>query len=223
MHAVILTGILAGLIHVLSGADHLIAMAPSAINSPKIALKNSFSWGLGHSSGVVLLTVLAIFIKDITPLNNFSNIAELLVGISLLFVGVYAIKNSFQLSIHTHSHKHENGIAHRHYHFHIKEPKNINKHSHALTGIGLLHGIAGGSHFLAILPALALSLTNACAYLISYLIGSLISMNLFTCLISFTTLNISQKFMKRLIAFAGGLSFSMGLFWIQKSTALFFT
>ena len=220
MHVVILTGLLAGLIHVLSGADHLIAMVPSAINSPKIALKNSFSWGLGHSSGVVLLTVLAIFIKDITPLNNFSNIAELLVGISLLFVGVYAIKNSFQLSIHTHSHKHENGIAHRHYHFHMKEQKN-NKHSHALTGIGLLHGIAGGSHFLAILPALALSLTNACAYLISYLIGSLISMNLFTCLISFTTLNISQNFMKRLIAFAGGLSFSMGLFWIQKSTALF--
>ena len=217
------TGILAGLIHVLSGADHLIAMAPSAINSPKIALKNSFSWGLGHSSGVVLLTVLAIFIKDITPLNNFSNIAELLVGISLLFVGVYAIKNSFQLSIHTHSHKHENGIAHRHYHFHMKEQKKNNKNSHALTGIGLLHGIAGGSHFLAILPALALSLTNACAYLISYLIGSLISMNLFTCLISFTTLNISQKFMKRLIAFAGGLSFSMGLFWIQKSTALFFS
>ena len=223
MHAVILTGILAGLVHVFSGADHLIAMAPSAINSPKIALKNSFSWGLGHSSGVVLLTVLAIFIKDITPLKNFSNIAELLVGISLLFVGVYAIKNSFQLSIHTHSHKHENGIAHRHYHFHIKEQKNNNKHSHALTGIGLLHGIAGGSHFLAILPALALSLTNACAYLISYLIGSLISMNLFTCLISFTTLNLGQKFIKRLIAFAGGLSFSMGLFWIQKSTALFFT
>ena len=223
MHAVILTGILAGLIHVFSGADHLIAMAPSAINSPKIALKNSFSWGLGHSSGVVLLTVLAIFIKDITPLKNFSNIAELLVGISLLFVGVFAIKNSFKLSIHSHSHKHENGIAHRHYHFHMKEQKNNYNHSHALTGIGLLHGIAGGSHFLAILPALALSLTNACAYLISYLIGSLISMNLFTCLISFTTLNLGQKFMKRLIAFTGGLSFSMGLFWIQKSTALFFT
>ena len=221
MHAVILTGILAGLIHVLSGADHLIAMAPSAINSPKIALKNSFSWGLGHSSGVVLLTVLAIFIKDITPLKNFSNIAELLVGISLLFVGVYAIKNSFQLSIHSHSHKHENGIAHRHYHFHMKEQKNNNKHSHALTGIGLLHGIAGGSHFLAILPALALSLTNACAYLISYLIGSLISMNLFTCLISFTTFKASQKFIKRLIAVAGGLSFSLGLFWIQRSASVF--
>jgi len=223
MQAVILTGIIAGFVHVVSGADHLIAMAPAAINNPQKALKNSFSWGLGHSSGVLLLAFLAIFIKDITPLNIFSSIAEFLVGISLLIVGVFAIKNSFQLSIHTHSHKHENGIAHRHYHFHMKEQKNNNKHSHALTGIGLIHGIAGGSHFLAILPALALSLTNACAYLISYLIGSLISMNLFTCLISFTTLNISQKFMKRLIAFAGGLSFSMGLFWIHKSTALFFT
>ncbi len=222
MHAVILTGIVAGLVHVLSGPDHLIAMAPSAINSPKIAFKNSFSWGLGHSSGVVLLTVLTIFIKDITPLNKFSNIAELLVGISLLFVGLFAIKNSFNLSIHSHSHKHENGFTHRHYHFHINEQKNNNtKHSHALTGLGLLHGIAGGSHFLSILPALALSLTNAYVYLFSYLIGSIISMNLFTCLISFTTFNIGKKFINRLIAFAGGLSFSMGLFWIQKSTTLF--
>ena len=220
MQAVILTGVLAGFVHVISGADHLIAMAPSAINTPKKALKNSFSWGLGHSSGVLLLAFLAIFIKDISPLNKFSNIAEFLVGISLLIVGVIAIKNSFQLRVHSHSHKHENGFAHRHYHFHTNEQKN-NNHTHALTGLGLLHGLAGGSHFLAVLPALALPLINACFYLISYLIGSLISMNLFTCLISFTTLNAGQKFLKRLISFAGGLSFSMGLFWIQRSAFIF--
>jgi len=168
-----------------------------------------------------LVSFSAIFIKDITPLNKFSNIAEFLVGISLLIVGVFAIKNSFQLSIHSHSHKHENGIAHRHFHFHVKEQKNNNKHSHALTGLGLLHGIAGGSHFLAVLPALALPLTSACLYLISYLIGSIISMNLFTCLISFTTFKASQKFIKRLIAVAGMLSFSLGLFWIQRSASVF--
>ena len=222
MQAVILTGVLAGFVHVISGADHLIAMAPSAINSPQKALKNSFSWGLGHSSGVLLLAFLAIFIKDITPLNKFSNIAEFLVGISLLIVGIVAIKNSLQLRMHSHSHKHENGFAHRHYHFHSKEQRNNNKHSHALTGLGLLHGLAGGSHFLAVLPALALPLISACFYLISYLIGSLISMNLFTCLISFTTLNVGQKFIKRLIFVAGGLSFSIGLFWIQRSAFIFF-
>ena len=47
MQVVIVTGILAGFIHVVSGADHLIAMAPSSITSPKIAARNSISWGLG--------------------------------------------------------------------------------------------------------------------------------------------------------------------------------
>ena len=46
MQAVILTGVVAGFVHVVSGADHLIAMAPAAINNPQKALKNSFSWGL---------------------------------------------------------------------------------------------------------------------------------------------------------------------------------
>ena len=41
MKAVILTGIVAGFVHVISGADHLIAMAPAAINNPQKALKNS--------------------------------------------------------------------------------------------------------------------------------------------------------------------------------------
>ncbi len=221
MQVVILTGILAGFVHVVSGADHLIAMAPSAIASPRVAFRNSFSWGIGHSSGVVFLAVLAIFLKDITPLNKFSNFAEFLVGISLLIVGVFAIKNAFQLSIHSHSHKHNNGVAHHHFHFHSNQQKKNNKHSHALTGLGLLHGIAGGSHFIAVLPALALPLSSAIVYLISYLIGSLLSMNLFSCLISITTLKAGHKFIKKLIAFAGGLSFSMGLFWVQKSTAIF--
>ena len=222
MQFVILTGILSGFIHLVSGVDHLIAMAPSAITSPKIALRNSISWGLGHSSGVIFLAFLAIFIKDITPLDKFSNFAEFLVGVSLLIVGVYAIKNSLHLNIHSHSHQHD-GVAHHHFHFHSKAQKNHDKHYHALTGLGLLHGIAGGSHFLAVLPALALPFPNAFAYLISYLIGSLVSMILFTCLISITIFKAGQKSIRTLIAFAGGLSFSMGLFWVEKSSALFIT
>ena len=39
MQALILTGIVAGFVHVVSGADHLIAMAPAAINNPQKAQK----------------------------------------------------------------------------------------------------------------------------------------------------------------------------------------
>ena len=60
MQGVILTGVVAGFVHIVSGADHLIAMAPAAINNPQKALKNSFSWGLGHSSGAVSYTHLTL-------------------------------------------------------------------------------------------------------------------------------------------------------------------
>ena len=218
MQYVISTGLIAGAIHVVSGADHLIAMTPSSIASPKHALKNGLSWGIGHSSGVVLLSFLAIYFKDVTQVSKFSNFAEFLVGISLLIIGIIAIKNSFKFNFHSHLHKHNNGISHKHLHSHINKDQ---QHSHALTGLGVLHGIAGGTHLIAVIPALALPIQEALAYLISYLIGSLIIMIIFTYLISVTTINAGKNSVKKLIAFAGGISFSMGLFWIQKSSFLF--
>lgn len=221
MQFVLLTGIAAGAVHVVSGADHLIAMAPASFTNPRNALKNALSWGLGHSSGIILLSVLTIFIKDFTQLTKLSYFAEFLVGLSLVIVGIMAIKNAYGFNIHSHSHKHNEGFSHKHLHFHSFKLKKHKNHSHALTSLGLLHGIAGGTHLLAVLPALALPLKDAAVYLLAYLLGSVLIMNLFTCLISISTKNVGQKFIKRLIAFAGGISFSMGLFWIQKSTLLF--
>ncbi len=221
MQYVISTGLIAGVIHVISGADHLIAMAPSSITNPKIALKNGFSWGIGHSSGVIILSTIAIFFKDIAHLNKFSYFAEFLVGISLLIIGIIAIKNSLKFNIHSHLHIHKNGISHKHLHYHdIKNTKH-SRHSHALTSLGILHGIAGGSHLIAVIPALALPIQDALAYLLAYLFGSLVIMSSFTYLISLSTVNVGKNIIQRLIALAGGMSFSMGLFWVQKSTFLF--
>ena len=49
MKVVIITGIVAGFVHVVSGADHLIAMAPAAINNPKKLLKI-----VSHGAWVIL-------------------------------------------------------------------------------------------------------------------------------------------------------------------------
>ena len=218
MKYIVFTGLIAGIIHVIGGADHLIAMAPSSITNPKLALKNGLSWGVGHSSGVIVLSVFAIFFKDIAQITKFSNFAEFLVGISLLIIGTIAIKNSFKLNIHNHQHEHNNGITHKHYHYHQNKNQH-NKSSHALTGLGLLHGIAGGSHLVPLIFVITIpDIQGAIFYLFSYLIGSLVIMSLFTYLISISTLKFGKNQLKSLIAFAGGLSFSVGLFWIQKST-----
>ena len=223
MQYIVSTGLIAGIIHVIGGADHLIAMAPSSITNPKLALKNGLSWGLGHSSGVIILSILAIFFKDIAHLTKLSYFAEFLVGISLLIIGSIAIKNSFKFNIHTHQHEHNNGISHKHFHYHKSRDKRHNRHSHALTSLGILHGLAGGAHLIAVIPALALPMQEAFAYLIAYLIGSTIIMIFFTYLISLSTMKAGQSIIKKLFGFAGGISFAMGLFWIQKSTFLFIT
>ncbi len=211
-------GLSAGIIHVVSGADHLVAMAPSSITTPKSALKNGVSWGIGHSSGIIILAILAILIRDIIPLERFSSFAEFFVGISLLIIGVIAIRNSRNFGIHSHQHEHNNGVSHKHYHYH--QNKNLhNKNAHALTGLGLLHGIAGGSHLVPLIFVITIpDIQGAILYLFSYLIGSLIIMSLFTYLISISTLKFGRSQLKSLIALAGGMSFFVGIFWIQKST-----
>ena len=211
-------GLSAGIIHVVSGADHLVAMAPSSITNPKSALKNGVSWGIGHSSGIIILSILAIFIRDIIPLERFSSFAEFLVGVSLLIIGIIAIRNSRNFGIHSHQHEHNNGISHKHYHYHQNKSLH-NKNAHALTGLGLLHGIAGGSHLVPLIFVITIpDLQGAILYLFAYLMGSLVIMSFFTYLISISTLKFGKNQLKRLIAFAGGISFSVGLFWIQKST-----
>ena len=62
----VLTGFAAGAVHVVSGADHMVAMAPQAMAKPKSALKDGLAWGVGHSAGVIILSLFGTTIKDET-------------------------------------------------------------------------------------------------------------------------------------------------------------
>ena len=54
-----------------------------------------------------------------------------------------------------------------HIHLHFLGRKKHKRHTHAATGLGVLHGLAGTSHFLAVIPALALPPVGAFFYMIS--------------------------------------------------------
>ena len=105
----IITGFVAGAIHVVGGADHLVAVAPSILQQPRMALKNGLLWGLGHSTGVVLLSIITILIKDFAKIEQVSNFAELSVGIFLLVVGFLTMKTALGLNTvsYTHLRAHE--------------------------------------------------------------------------------------------------------------------
>ena len=86
-----------------------------------------------------------------------------------------------------------------------------------LASLGIIHGIAGGSHLLAVIPALALPPLGAIAYLFAYLGGSLISMVFIVLIISLATLRIGERALPLFFASTGILSILTGFFWIHKT------
>ncbi len=218
----VLTGFAAGANHVVSGADHMVAMAPAAIQKPRLALMDGLKWGIGHSAGVLVLSLLGILAKDFINVELMSSYSEFLVGISLLIVGMHAIRTSFRLNIHMHEHMHGETAPHKHFHFHSLGNKVHRANNHASTGLGVLHGFAGASHLVAIIPVMALPLFGAFLYLFAYLIGSVFAMGCVVLGISFAAKKANKMFYPFLMRSIGGLSIVTGIFWIEKTSIVTF-
>ena len=56
----ILSGLIMSMIHVISGPDHLAAVTPLTIDSKKKSWSIGFSWGIGHTIGMLLIGVIFI-------------------------------------------------------------------------------------------------------------------------------------------------------------------
>jgi ABC-type nickel/cobalt efflux system permease component RcnA len=191
---VFFAGVAAGLVHVLAGPDHLAAVAPLAASRPRRAARAGMQWGLGHTGGVVLIAILALALREVLPIEAVSNWSERLVGVVLIAIGVWGLRIALSSRLHAHLHEHE---GHEHAHFHVHRhaharargdarpdgapaaalPAPRHRHTHAAFGVGILHGLAGSSHFLGVLPALALPSDGAAvAYVAGFGAGSIVAM-----------------------------------------------
>ena len=219
----LLTGVAAGAVHVVGGADHLVAMAPFSLNKPLAALRHALAWGAGHSAGVVVLALIAIGLKDLANVEAMSSWAEFLVGLALLVVGALAVRTAFGLELHTHEHRHDGAASeHRHLHLHVRGASNHRRHVHASSGMGLLHGLAGASHLLAVIPALALPPHAAVGYLVAYLLGSIAAMVAMMSVVSFLTVRSGARLIPFLVGGTGTLSIITGAFWLHKTSPALF-
>src|ERR1051325_8792383 len=178
------TGLIAGVVHVWSGPDHLAAIAPLAVRRPTRAWIPGVRWGFGHSAGVAVIGLLSLWLRDLLPVAFLSSWGERLVGVMLLGIGLWGLRKAFKNKIHAHEHEHD-GDRHVHVHVHTHkvahEERAAHHHTHAAFGIGILHGLAGSSHFLGVLPILAFpTLTQATAYLLAFGAGTVMSMAIFS-------------------------------------------
>ena len=221
----VLTGVAAGAVHVVGGADHLVAMAPFSLTRPLSACRSALAWGAGHSAGVVVLALIAIGLKDLAHVEAMSSWAEFLVGVALLVVGALAVRTAFGLELHSHNHHHDDhpdpsSANHQHLHLHVRGQSNHRRHVHAASGLGLLHGLAGASHLLAVIPALALPAHAAIGYLIAYLLGSIGAMLAVVAVVSFLTQRSGARLLPLLVGGTGALSILTGAIWLQKTSGV---
>ncbi len=222
-------GILAAMLHVISGPDHLAAVSPLVIESKRKAWKIGIAWGVGHTTGMLLIGVLMLLFKELIPVDAISAYSEQIVGIILIGVGLWAFYRIFHdQREHNHPHIHVNGQPYIHIHKHRHNHESHHQHHHdepvkqnifSSFGIGLIHGLAGIAHFLLLLPALALPTKMAVGqYIAGFAIGSVLAMGAYALvlgrIVTYTREEHHPLFLNG-IRLAGGLfAVVIGSYWI---------
>ena len=212
----LITGALAGVVHVLSGPDHLAAVTPMAIDARRRGWVSGWTWGVGHASGVVLVAVIAVILRDVLPpIDAISAWSERIVGAALIAVGLWALRRSSRMGSTPHTH---GVVSHRH--LHVEEgPAWLRRlgHAHASFCLGVLHGVAGSSHFFGVLPALALpSLTASLLYIAAFGAGTVAAMTAFAAAVGAAAVRLPQGILpqRAMMVAAATLAITVGSIWI---------
>ncbi len=239
----LISGILASALHVFTGPDHLAAVTPLAIESRKKSWNVGLFWGIGHVAGMLLIGLLFMLFKEYIPVEAISHHSERIVGIILVAIGLWAIyrvynkkiprhkhphyHNSPEPHVHIHSHPHQHEQSHEH------EGEKHHKHQHthsqvirqnniAALGVGTLHGFAGISHLVLMLPTLALpTMADSLLYLSGFAVGTLAAMVSYATTLGFIgqrSKNASSPRIFMNVRLAGGLiAIAVGIYWFWST------
>lgn len=217
----LLVGIIAGAVHVWLGPDHLAAIAPFAVQRRHRFWSLGAQWGAGHALGVALVAMTALWLREIISPALLSTWGERTVGVLLVGIGAWGLHTVFVSRPHAHVHAHGgpiHGHGHRHAAIAWLGGRVSHRHFHAALGVGVLHGVAGGSHFLGVLPALAFpSLHQALAYLGGFAIGTIAAMVAFSGVadrIGRWSALKGPDAHRAFMGLASGAAVGVGLFWM---------
>ena len=187
----LLLGFLLGLKHA-TDADHVVAVSTIVSQYRNVwrGIWVGGSWGLGHTTPLLLLGTLILLFKE-AVLDRYASIAPLFefgVGVMLVFLGAQVFWNLRLGRVHMHQHAHDDDP---HVHIHgthepDAEPRVETTHGFFQPGkpffrwksfaIGVMHGLAGSAAvMLLLLPTLS-SFWVGLGYLVLFGVGTILSM-----------------------------------------------
>ena len=140
-------------------ADHVLAVGNLANkrNSFFAAMKDGLFWGLGHTMMILVVGGIIILAKLTLNISSFEYL-EIVVGITLIVLGIYRIRKINQDQDHDHQ-------------------PNVNAKGGRLAFlIGSIHGLAGSGAVVLIAMSEITSSTLSVVYMLLFGIGSILGM-----------------------------------------------
>lgn len=201
--SLLIGGLFAGFLHVLMGPDHLAAVAPSAALRGRDAWRSGLRWGIGHSSGVLCVGIALVLLRQLVDISKYAWIGERLVGVALIAIGIWGIRvliTNRELSPTAPGQSH---------HHHAER---------TALGVGVLHGLAGGSHLFGVIPALALpSIGLSATWLVLFGVGTVVAMMTFTGILGLIVHGIAQridKLYRGALCACSAVAIGIGCWWL---------
>lgn len=200
--SLLLGGLVAGFLHVLMGPDHLAAVAPSAALRGRDAWRSGLRWGIGHSSGVLMVGIALVLIRQLVDVSKYAWLGERLVGVALIGIGFWGfrvLQNTRTTSVLASGHHRQNA-------------------ERTALGVGILHGLAGGSHLFGVIPALALpSIGLSATWLVLFGVGTVVAMMTFTGILGIVIDGMAQrvdKLHRIALGSCSAVAIGMGIWWL---------
>lgn len=81
------TGLLLGIVHVLTGPDHLSALIVLSAGSSWRSCVLGMRWGLGHSTGLIVVTIIFLSVSQNVDLDKVGTYCDFVVGILMILLG----------------------------------------------------------------------------------------------------------------------------------------
>lgn len=216
-----ISGSIMAFVHVLSGPDHLAAVTPFVVHKGTGGWRVGLFWGIGHVLGMLAVGLLFLVFKDRIPVDSISDYSELIVGFTLIGIACWTFYRLFFHKTKEENKNQANLIADT-TPLNDAPPTVITRKKLRSTSffIGLLHGFAGIAHFLLLLPALGFATINeTVSYLLGFAIGTIVSMLVFTYLISYGinkyAKNHTLKFYRQIGTISGVFALTIGVYWLM--------
>lgn len=171
-----------------------------------------------------MIGLLSLILREVIPVDLLSSWGERMVGVMLIGIGLWGLRKALKNTVHTHEHEH-GGERHIHIHVHSSGShhgaRSAHQHSHAAFGIGILHGLAGSSHLLGILPMLAFpTQMQAISYLAAFAAGTVASMAGFSCMMGYAARRAAHRginLYRGLMGACGVAAVVVGCVWLVQT------